>query len=282
MNDQKRLSQADIIKFIGLLLFFVLLAVIGWAIWPYFAQLGSDEGRMQLIASIQDAGILGVLVCLGLQFVQIVIAFIPGEVTQLAIGAIYGPIGGTLVTALGALISSAFVFFVVRRLGAPFVHSMIGKKHEGILKYFQDSKQLDVIVFILFLIPGLPKDIFTYLVPITDMRATNFLILSTLGRLPAIAASAFIGNAAIQGDYTSAIIVSIVAGGLGILGIVFNGRIMQFVDNIQKRFSKNSAKNSKELYSLGIPTTNPYEVPKTSARNSSSNSSKNSFRNSHK
>jgi uncharacterized membrane protein YdjX (TVP38/TMEM64 family) len=220
--------------------FLALMVLIGGLLLPYFKDLATDEGRLRLIADINRAGVWGVLICLGLQFIQIVVAFIPGEVTQLAIGAIYGPVAGAAVTALGALVSSVFVFFVVRKLGAPFVQAMISRKHADKLRFLQESKRLDLIVFVLFLIPGLPKDVFTYLVPLTNMRAANFFILSTLGRLPGIAASAFIGNAAVQGDYLAAIIVAIIAGGLGILGIVFNGRIMNVVDRIQGHFHRNS------------------------------------------
>ncbi|MDR2108772.1 MAG: VTT domain-containing protein [Coriobacteriales bacterium] len=233
-----RLSTADKLKFVGLLVFLLLIVLTGVLLMPHFAKLGTDEGRLQLIADINHAGIWGVLICLGLQFVQVVVAFIPGEVVQLAIGAIYGPVAGIFVTALGALISSAFIFFMVRKLGAPFVHAMVSSKHADKLRFFQETKRLDVIVFVLFLIPGLPKDIFTYLVPLTEMRATNFLILSTLGRLPGIAASAFIGDAAVQGNYVGAVVVAVVAGGLGILGIVFNRQIMNLVDRLQRRFGR--------------------------------------------
>ena len=231
-------STADKIKFAGLLLFLVLIVIVGLQLFPYFEYLTTAEGRLELIAMIHDAGVAGIGICLALQFVQIVVAFIPGEIVQLAIGAIYGPFAGTFITVLGALISSMFVFFVVRKLGAPFVQGMIGAKNTKILDFFNKDRRLNVIVFILFLIPGLPKDVFTYLVPLTPMRPANFFILSTLGRIPGIAASAFIGNAAVQGDYTQAIIVGIIAGGLGLLGIVFNKQILGLVDRVEDRLAK--------------------------------------------
>ncbi|MDR2492708.1 MAG: TVP38/TMEM64 family protein [Coriobacteriales bacterium] len=236
--EKKRITTADKIKFAGFLAFVVLIVVAGIAIMPYFENFTSDEGRRELVGMIQNAGAFGVLICLGLQFLQVIVAFIPGEVTQLAIGAIYGPVAGTLVTALGALVSSIFVFFVVRRLGTPFVHAMINKKHADKLRFLGESRRLDTIVFVLFLIPGLPKDLFTYLVPLTNMRAVNFFLLSTLGRLPGIAASAFIGDAFLQGNYMGAIVVSCIAGGLGILGIVFNGKILKLVEKVEGRFKK--------------------------------------------
>jgi uncharacterized membrane protein YdjX (TVP38/TMEM64 family) len=234
----KKFNSANTLKFVGLIVFIALIVICTIALFPYFKHLTTEEGRLELIDMIQGAGAFGVLICLGLQFVQVVVAFIPGEVVQIAVGAIYGPFAGTCILVLGALISSAFVFLVVRKLGAPFVEQMIGRNHEDKLRWLNDNKRLDLVVFILFIIPGLPKDLFTYLVPLTRMRAANFLILSTLARIPGIAISSYIGNAAIQGDYTQAIIVAVIAGGLGICGIVFNKHIMAFIDKVEHKLKR--------------------------------------------
>ncbi|MDR1088389.1 MAG: TVP38/TMEM64 family protein [Coriobacteriales bacterium] len=243
---KRRISNADKAKFAGLVVFIVLIVIVGVLLIPYYEHLTTEEGRLQLIESIKGAGIAGVGICLGLQFVQIVVAFIPGELTQLAIGAIYGPLLGTLITALGALISSIFVFFVVRKLGAPFVQGMIGTKNSKVLDFLHKDRNLNAITFILFLIPGLPKDVFTYLFPLTTIRPLNFFILSTLGRIPGIVASAYLGNAAIQGDWTQAIVVGSIAGGLGLLGIIFNRQIIAFVDTVESHFKGNKTEQKAD------------------------------------
>jgi len=233
--QKHKVSNTDIIKFVGLLVFIALLVVIGLALLPYFNYLTSVDGRIQLKEIIQSGGIIGVGICLGLQFVQIVVAFIPGEVIQVVIGGIYGPLFGTIIIVVGALIASSFIFFVVRKLGTPFVQGMIGTKHNKVLDFLRGGKQLNALVFVLFLIPGLPKDIFTYLFPLTTIRPVNFLLLSNLARIPSVIASAYIGSAALQGDYVQAIIVGVIAGGLGLAGIIFNKRIIAQIDRIEKR-----------------------------------------------
>ena len=236
--EKRQVSKADITKFVGLLVFLAILVFIGIALLPYFNNVTSAEGRIALKEMIRAAGIVGVGICLGLQFIQIVIAFIPGEVVQLVIGGIYGPLVGTLIVVLGALIASTFIFFVVRKLGTPFVQGMIGTKHNKVLDFLRGGQQLNALVFILFLIPGLPKDVFTYLFPLTPIRPANFLILSNLARIPSVAASAYIGNAALQGDYLQAIIVGVIAGGLGLAGIIFNKRIIAQIDKLEQRIKR--------------------------------------------
>ena len=58
-----------------------------------------------------------------------VVAFIPGEVTQMAAGLLYGPWIGALVILAGCVLSSAFVYVVVKRLGSPFVQKMVRLHH---------------------------------------------------------------------------------------------------------------------------------------------------------
>ncbi|MCL2757188.1 MAG: TVP38/TMEM64 family protein [Coriobacteriia bacterium] len=236
--EKKGIAFADKLKFIGLVVFILLLVGLGILLMPYFTYFASAEGRLELVQIIKDAHIWGILICLGLQFLQVVVAFIPGEVTQIAIGAIYGPFWGTLITALGALIPTIFIYYVVHKLGAPFVHGMISKKHEDKLRFLQESRKLDIIVFILFLIPALPKDTITYLVSLTNMRPLNFFVLSTLGRIPGIALTAYIGSAAVQGNYTSAIVVAIIGGALLLIGVIFNKKIMALIDAVEHRFRR--------------------------------------------
>ena len=238
--QKQKASTVDIAKFIGLLVFLVLLVLIGMVIFPYFEHLSDTDGHLELKTMVLDAGIAGVLICLGLQFVQIAVAFIPGEVVQLVIGGVYGPLLGTLIIVIGAMAASSFIFFVVRKLGAPFVQGIIGTKNNRFLDFIHEGKQLNALVFVLFLIPGLPKDVFTYIFPLTTIRPINFILLSTLARIPGIVASVYIGNAAVQGDYTQAIIVGVIAGGLGLVGILFNKKIVAQIDRVIERFKKGS------------------------------------------
>lgn len=137
-------------------------------------------GVDRVIERIQDAGAAGVLVLLALQFIQVVVAFIPGEVTQMAAGMLYGPLWGSLLILFGCAISSAFVYELVHRLGAPFVKDLISDQHLKKFQDFEKTERLNIIVFILFLIPGLPKDTFTYIVPLTDMKLSSLWLSSPL------------------------------------------------------------------------------------------------------
>ncbi len=221
-----RLTKADLFKFGGLIAFFVLMAVVCVAIAPLILELTEPGGVERVVQDVRNAGPGGILILLGMQFLQVVVAFIPGEVVQVAAGMMYGPWGGAAVVLAGCIISSAFIFFIVHKLGAPFVRAMIPEKWMGKLEDFEETDKLDVMVFVLFLIPGLPKDVFTYLVPLTDMSMRNFLVLSTVGRIPGILMSTLAADGLMEGDIMRSVLLFLVAAGIAALAIVFHEKIM--------------------------------------------------------
>ena len=222
-----RLAKVDLVRFGGLIAFFALMAVTCVAIAPWIMELTEPGGLDRVVSDVRNAGPVGVLILLGFQFLQIVVAVIPGEVVQIAAGMMYGPWGGAAIVVAGCVVSSAFIYVVVSRLGAPFVRAMIPEKWLGKLDDFGDSEKLHVVVFVLFLIPGLPKDAFTYLVPLTSMRMRDFLFLSNIGRLPGILISTYGANGLMEGDYLQSAILFLVVAAIAVAAIVLHDRILK-------------------------------------------------------
>ena len=211
-----KMEKADIFKFVGLIAFFAIMVLIVVMLWPYFHELFEPGGLDRIINDVRGAGPVGFL--------------IPGEVVQIAAGLLYGPWIGALVILAGCVISSAFIFALVRKLGAPFVQSMVPVQYLEKFRKFEKTGKLNIIVFILFLIPGLPKDVFTYLVPLTDMRMRTFLLLSNVGRIPGIVVSTYAADGLADGRLMESAIIFAVAAVIAVLGIVFRERIMKMLE----------------------------------------------------
>ena len=222
----REMTRGDIFKFGGLIAFLALMVVIMVLLWPYIHEVFEPGGLSRVIDDVRNAGPLGFLILLAMQFMQIVVAFIPGEVVQMAAGMMYGPWLGAAVILLGCIISSAFVFVVVHRLGAPFVQDMVPTKYLDKFRAFEESGKLSIVVFILFLIPAMPKDTFTYLVPLTNMRMRDFLVLSNVGRIPGIVISTYAANGLVDGNITQSLIIFAVVAVIAIVAIVFRDKIM--------------------------------------------------------
>ncbi len=223
------MKQSTIIKFAGLVAFILIMLIVMAVLWPFIIDIFNEGGIERLVALLKDAGTGGVFVLLGMQFLQIIVAFIPGEVVQFAAGIMYGPLLGAFLILFGCVISSSFIYVLVHRLGAPFVHEMISRSHIERFRKFEESKNLDVVVFILFLIPGLPKDAFTYLVPLTQMRYGKFIILTTVGRIPGVIGSTVAASGLANGDYVVAILLLSILAVVAIVAVIFHQQITDFL-----------------------------------------------------
>ena len=168
------------------------------------------QGPEALANEIRSAGPLGVLILLGIQFLQIILVLIPGEVVQLAAGMMYGPWLGALIIVVGCVVSSFVIYQLVHRLGQPFVEDMVSTKYLDKFREFEKSGRLNTIVFILFLIPGMPKDVFTYLVPLTDMPIKTYLLITTIARFPGIIMSTYAASGFMDGNIKQSIIILVV------------------------------------------------------------------------
>ncbi len=222
----KQMDRSTVFKFAGLVAFIVLTVVIVAVAWPYIADVFTEGGVDRLVERVQNAGAFGVLILLGMQFLQIVVAFIPGEVVQLAAGLMYGPWLGALIVLVGCVISSSIIYKLVHVLGAPFVQGMVSTEHLDKFRKFEESGKLDIVVFILFLIPGMPKDVFTYIVPLTDMPYKKFITLTTIGRIPGVVGSTYAAAGFASGEVVGPIIVLVVLAVVAVVAIVFRDKIM--------------------------------------------------------
>ena len=226
-KPRKRIDKATAFKFAGLIAFLAIMAVVVVIAWPYIADVFTEGGVERMVERVQNAGPAGVLILLGMQFLQVVVAFIPGEVVQIAAGLMYGPFFGTIIILVGCIISSTVIYKMVHALGAPFVQGMVSTEHLEKFRAFEEQGKLDIVVFILFLIPAMPKDVFTYLVPLTDMSYKKFIVITTLGRIPGVVASTYAASGFASGDIVGPVVVIVIVAIIALVAVVFRERIME-------------------------------------------------------
>lgn len=209
----------------GLLLLMIAATIL---LMPSIRSLADPAVRARFKGWVQSLGVLGYLVMISIQIVQIVIALIPGEVVEILAGVMYGGFGGLLVCLIGCVIASSGIFLLSKKFGAKFTQRFFNKDNLEKYAYLKDSRKLELIVFILFLLPGTPKDMLTYVAGTTPMRLVQFLLISTFARIPSIVSSTFIGNSLVHNNWPVTILIFTVTAVLGILGIVYKDRILDF------------------------------------------------------
>ena len=170
----------------------ILVPVVVWRreLWQLFS---STERLREWVAA---TGALAPLVFVAVQVLQVVVFVIPGEVPVFAGGYLFGPWLGTALSLTGILAGSAIDFYLARLAGVPFVKALFPGDRVDRIGRLLESRGARIGFFLLFLIPGIPKDILCYVAGLSPMRFPFFIGVSMLGRLPGILGSAIIGDAA--------------------------------------------------------------------------------------
>ena len=208
-------------------LFLGALASVTVIFGPDLTRLVSNPQRFR--EHILGYGSLSALVFIAFQILQVIIAVIPGEPIQIAGGYIFGTALGTLLSVAGVTVGYLIVFFAVKLFGFPLVKKLVPQKDLEKFQSLINSPKLEVTIFLLFLIPGVPKDVLVYIAGLTPIKPLLFFIIVTIARLPAMIGSAFIGARIESGNYITVVVVAAIAGVLFVIGLIFKDRIIDFI-----------------------------------------------------
>ena len=203
---------------VALLVVLLTLFISGW-----LHSFSKDDFRDY----IRSFGALGPLVLLGLQILQVFIALIPGEIVESAAGYVLGPWVGTAVCYLGIAIASILIFLLTRRYGVKLVEVFVSRERINELRFLNTEQKRNTLIFLLFFIPGTPKDLLTYFAGLTDIRLKTFLLLSLIARIPSVITSTFGGHLLGQEHYVGAVILYGITGILSIAGILCYNRYLK-------------------------------------------------------
>ena len=225
-----KISPRLVLNIIALLIIIATAAVFTVRYWDTFKVLGTDEGLDNFVESIRGTGIFGALLLILIQALQVTVAFIPGEFVELAAGVMFGPWLGLLICLIGLNIGTVVIFGLVRYFGKAFVNRNVNERDFERLKFLNDPRRSLIIMFFIFIIPGIPKDVLIDPVPLTKVRMHHFLIISTIARIPTVISSTFVGSAVIEENYVSAIIVFSVSVLIAIPGLIFNKQICALIE----------------------------------------------------
>ncbi|MEK7206469.1 MAG: AF1514 family protein [Pseudomonadota bacterium] len=138
--------------------------------------------KKKLVEFIRDHRQYAAVIFIGLQAMQVVAAPIPGEVTGFAGGVIFGPARGIIYSTIGLTIGSWVAFMLARLLGRPLVEKFVSPQIIDRYDYVMKHKG-SFLAFLMFLIPGFPKDYLCYVLGLGHMRQRDFLLVSVSGRL---------------------------------------------------------------------------------------------------
>lgn len=227
----KRFKKSDIIRFILFAVFIIITVGLTVYYMPSLMTLTTNEGRIAFEQKLESLGMWKYVAFVAIQIVQVVFAFIPGEPIELIGGALFGWAMGFLLCSIGALFGTVLVFYLVKWLGKPFMNVIIPEKETKKFKFLNDERRLKLTVFILYIIPGTPKDVLTYCAPLTPIKPLEFFLITLFARIPSIITSTIIGSSATQGNWFVTALVTAITAVLGITGIWYSNKISKKSQN---------------------------------------------------
>ena len=209
-----------------------LMILTGLLFLPFIQNLQDPDYQAIFSERIAGLGIFGVVIFSFVRVLQSSAAVIPGGPIQVIAGAAFGTWGGLFILQLCCVISTAIAFSLVRKFGSSFVERIFGKELMEKWSIMSDKEGAVFITFILFLIPGVPKDSLTYLAALAGFSFVQFLPITLIARLPGMFSSTIMGDAAMQRDWTLFFVIfgiTVIAGFLGV----------KFKEPILKRLARN-------------------------------------------
>ena len=222
----KKLNRKKKNILIGVIVFLVVMLILGFIVGGKIVSLVRNPKSFRKWVS--DLGIWGKLIMIGISAFQIIVAVIPGEPIEIASGYAFGWFLGAVLCLNGTVLGQSIVFLLAKKYGLDFVEIFVKKQKLEKMKFLKDNEKIYVTIFFIFLIPGTPKDVLSYVAGITSIKLLPFLLVSGVARIPSVLSSTIGGSYLGTQNYTMAIIIFAVT--IIISGILFF---------IYKRYEKN-------------------------------------------
>lgn len=184
---------------IGLVTAASITALLCWEYLPGLLAWLADARAVR--AFVSDHAFVSRLAMLGINIVQVLLAFLPGEPVELASGYAFGFWEGTALCLVASGLATSAIYWATRRWGWKLVGLFFDRSLFDRFSWLKSAKRLELIMLSVFLIPGTPKDFLTYFAGLTNMRFLPVVLIATFGRIPSIVTSTIAASAVGSGNW---------------------------------------------------------------------------------
>lgn len=239
MNPQTEKRLKTILAILKFTLLIGIIVAIPLVIYFKFPNILDDFRDINRInETLESNRGHGALIYISLQIFQIVVSVIPGQIIQLAAGYAFGFWLSYLLTIIGIGLGTITTFYLAKLLGRDLLYVIFGEKKLTKFIELLNSKKAFVAILIIFLFPGIPKDLFVYAAGISSIRLLPFLILNLVARTPALMCSLLVGMFFRQQSYAPIIVIAAVVLVIAAFALIFRKRVYNWIDAIYNRFQK--------------------------------------------
>lgn len=218
--------------FLRILILIILIAAAVYGFIHYDLYLFFKD-RNKLIGFIKSQP-FDEMVFILIQIIQVIAAPIPGEVSGFIGGYLYGPLWGTIYSTIGLTLGSWLAFMLARFFGEPLLEKVVKREVFEKFDHFMEHRGL-LVSFLLFLIPGFPKDYLCYIMGVSRIPVLTFIIISTVGRFFGTMMLSISGNVARNEQYVLLVIVVVAAVIVSLLAWRYHDKILSILKNNSSR-----------------------------------------------
>ncbi len=224
---------------ISIILALIVFGLVGFwfhiPIWEKITdlyRLFSDREQIRLL--ISSFGTSAPPVFMLIQILQVVFAPVPGEATGFIGGYLFGTLPGFIYSSIGLTVGSWLNFVIGRFLGERYVRKRIPAHHfqkiDGLVK-----RQGVIVLFMLFLFPGFPKDYLCLALGISTLPIKIFILLTGIGRMPGTFALSLQGAFLYEQNYV--LLGNMIGAGLilALLCYAYRERIYLWIEKIENK-----------------------------------------------
>jgi uncharacterized membrane protein YdjX (TVP38/TMEM64 family) len=216
-------SRYFLFKLVFLGLFFALIIFISIKVAPTLFAIASNPDKLKQWLALY--GHLSMLIYIIILTLSMVMSPIPSEALLFTGGYLYGTFSGAACSVMVIFLGTVIAFWLTQSFGLPLVKLLVPAKHLEKSTHILQSPLWDRISFILFLIPGLPKDALTYIVGLTSTKISKSLLIILIARMPSIIISSYIGANLRQQNYQPLLFGLVIVSILLCSGLLFKNKI---------------------------------------------------------
>ena len=237
-------SGKKIIAILKLILLVVIIAGIPAFLYlRYGSGIFSKDTAYNVVEYLQQNRSIAFLLIIGIQVIQVVVCLLPGQLIQFAASYMFGVGRGYLLSVIGAVIGTTISFYLAKLLGSEAMHLFFGEERIRDYQRRLNSGRGLLLAFLIYLIPGVPKDLVSYAAGISEVRFRPFLLVATVGRSPAMLGSLLVGHFFEKQNYTAIIILTVIIVLIMLVCFIKRDKLIDFLDMIERKDAESEVKS---------------------------------------
>lgn len=214
-----------VVLVLGLLIFY--FGEDFWSLIVRFFYFLSD--REKTSAYIEGFGPGAPLIFILVQILQVLLAPIPGEATGFVGGYLFGVARGFLFSSIALSIGSIINFGIGRFLGRRYVRKVIPPSY--LVRFDKVARRAGaLIVFMLFIFPGFPKDYLCLFLGLSSLRLKLFFLMATIGRMPGTFILSLQGALLFERNYLILALATVTCSGIVLVGYRYRESLYAWID----------------------------------------------------